>query len=147
MEAKVFLGPTYYQRLKHMVDSKIHARARGPANNLTRQPREGRAQDGGLRMGEMERDCLIAHGAASLLKERLFYASDPYRVHVCDLCGLIGVMDISKSEFRCTGCGNQRDYSQVEIPYACKLLFQELIGMCCIPRIFTSVSPGVLKPQ
>jgi DNA-directed RNA polymerase II subunit RPB2 len=143
MQAKVFLGPTYYQRLKHMVDSKIHARARGPANNLTRQPREGRAQDGGLRMGEMERDCLIAHGAASLMKERLFYASDPYRVHVCDICGLIGIMDIDKSNFSCKGCDNQRDYSQVELPYACKLLFQELIAMCCIPRMFTSASPRV----
>lgn len=106
IQAQVFFGPTYYQRLKHMVDDKIHARSRGPLQILTRQPVEGRARDGGLRFGEMERDCIIAHGAAQFLRERLFEVSDPYSVHVCDICGLFCIAKLNKNEFSCTRCAN-----------------------------------------
>lgn len=139
----IFFGPTFYQRLKHLVDDKIHARARGTVTSLTRQPMEGRARGGGLRMGEMERDCLISHGSASFLRDRLFANSDPYRVHTCDRCGMMAVANLSVQRFKCTFCDNidPQRFSQVYIPYAGKLLFQELMSMCIVPRIFTE------KPQ
>ena len=105
-QAQIFIGPTYYQRLKHMVHDKIHARARGPLQILTRQPVEGRSRDGGLRFGEMERDCMIAYGSAAWLKERLFEVSDSFRVHICEKCGLICVANLRKMIFKCTACGN-----------------------------------------
>jgi len=115
LTAMIFLGPTYYQRLKHMVDDKIHSRGRGPVQILTRQPAEGRSRDGGLRFGEMERDCMIAHGAAHFLKERLFDQSDAYRVHVCEVCGLIAIANLKKNSFECRGCKNKTDIVQVNI--------------------------------
>uniref|UniRef100_A0A453LQ98 DNA-directed RNA polymerase subunit beta n=2 Tax=Aegilops tauschii subsp. strangulata TaxID=200361 RepID=A0A453LQ98_AEGTS len=142
LTAMIFLGPTYYQRLKHMVDDKIHSRGRGPVQILTRQPAEGRSRDGGLRFGEMERDCMIAHGAAFFLKERLFDQSDAYRVHVCEKCGLIAIANLKKNSFECRGCKNKTDIVQVHIPYACKLLFQELMAMAIAPRMLTHEVKG-----
>ncbi|MCJ1245880.1 DNA-dependent RNA polymerase II [Trapelia coarctata] len=139
--AQVFLGPTYYQRLRHMVDDKIHARARGPVQILTRQPVEGRARDGGLRFGEMERDCMISHGASAFLKERLFEVSDAFRVHLCDICGLMTpIANLKKNSFECRPCKNKTKISQVHIPYAAKLLFQELASMNIAARMYTKRS-------
>ncbi|EMR10912.1 DNA-directed RNA polymerase II subunit RPB2 [Pneumocystis murina B123] len=138
--AQVFLGPTYYQRLKHMVDDKIHARARGPVQILTRQPVGGRSRDGGLRFGEMERDCMISHGASSFLKERLFDASDAYRLHICDICGLTAIANLKKNQFECRICHNKTNISQIHLPYSAKLLFQELMSMNIAPRLYTNRS-------
>lgn len=137
MEARIFIGPTYYQRLKHMVKDKEHSRASGPVTKLTRQPLEGRAKDGGLKVGEMERDVICSHGAAFMLKDRMFYNSDPYRVHVCKLCGTICQADLDKQRFlcKCVKGGNTTEIAQVYIPYACKLFFQELMAMSILPRI------------
>ena len=132
----IFFGPTYYQRLKHMVDDKIFSRGRGPLQILTRQPTEGRARNGGLRFGEMERDCMISHGASLFLKERLVDVSDKYRVHVCQDCGLIAQADLKSQRFMCKSCKNVNfNIAQIYIPYACKLLFQELLAMHLTPRI------------
>ncbi|KAI1802142.1 DNA-dependent RNA polymerase II beta subunit [Daldinia bambusicola] len=146
LRAQVFFGPTYYQRLRHMVDDKIHARARGPVQIMTRQPVEGRARDGGLRFGEMERDCMIAHGAASFLKERLFEVSDAFRVHICEICGLMTPIAIlSKGSFECRPCKNKTKIAQVHIPYAAKLLFQELQAMNIGTRLFTDRSGASIR--
>ncbi|KNX50206.2 DNA-directed RNA polymerase II subunit RPB2 [Cryptococcus deuterogattii R265] len=136
LQAQVYFGPTYYQRLKHMVDDKIHARARGPLQILTRQPVEGRSRDGGLRFGEMERDCMISHGIAGFLKERMYDSSDAFRIHVCDICGLMAVANLKKQEFYCSVCRNSTQISQVYIPYAAKLLFQELQAMNIACRMY-----------
>ncbi|KAK5109395.1 DNA-dependent RNA polymerase II [Meristemomyces frigidus] len=137
LNAQVFLGPTYYQRLRHMVDDKIHARARGPLQILTRQPVEGRARDGGLRFGEMERDCMIAHGASAFLKERLLDVSDAFRVHVCEICGLMTpIAKLKEGTVECRPCKNKTQIAQVIIPYAAKLLFQELAAMNVATRMF-----------
>ncbi|KAJ2039589.1 DNA-directed RNA polymerase III complex subunit Rpc2 [Coemansia sp. S3946] len=127
--AYIFNGATYYQRLKHMVADKMHARARGPRAVLTRQPTEGRSRDGGLRLGEMEKDCLIGYGASMLLLERLMISSDVFEVHVCETCGYIGYKGW------CQMCRSSKSMVPIKIPYACKLLFQELQAMNIMPRL------------
>ncbi|GAX17727.1 DNA-directed RNA polymerase II subunit RPB2 [Fistulifera solaris] len=142
LNARVFIGPTFYQRLKHLVDDKVHSRARGPVAMLTRQPLEGRSRDGGLRMGEMERDCLITHGCANFIRDRFFMNSDQYRIHICERCGLTAQSNLKKMTYECRSpmcVGRPTQICQVEIPYAAKLLLQELNSMCIQTRIFTKM--------
>ncbi|EON61783.1 DNA-directed RNA polymerase III subunit RPC2 [Coniosporium apollinis CBS 100218] len=123
LPAYVFFGPIYYQKLKHMVQDKMHSRARGPRAILTRQPTEGRSREGGLRLGEMERDCLIAYGASQLLLERLMISSDAHEVDICERCGMMGYQGW------CQTCKTSRGVVKMTIPYAAKLLVQEMMSM------------------
>ena len=131
----IFIGPAFYQRLKHMVNDKQHSRSIGPMVNLTRQPAEGRSRDGGLRFGEMERDCMISHGASRFTKGRIYDASDAFSVFVCSKCGMIASFNNKEHIHYCNTCSNRNDFKYVELPYACKLMFQELITMNVAPRI------------
>ena len=137
IETSIFVGPVFYQRLKHMVSDKHHSRSIGPMVNLTRQPAEGRSKDGGLRFGEMERDCMCSHGASRFTKERMYDVSDAFRVHVCKRCGLIAAFNDQMHIHYCKTCDNRIDFAYVELPYSCKLMFQELISMNIAPRIMT----------
>jgi len=137
MQSSVFIGPVYYQRLKHMVNDKVHSRASGPKVTLTRQPAEGRSKDGGLRFGEMERDCMGAHGATRFMQERMYDVSDKYEVFTCRECGMIVAYNDAIHIHKCLSCDNTTNFAFVKIPYACKLLFQELATMNIIPRMIT----------
>ena len=129
LPAYVFFGPIYYQKLKHMVMDKMHSRARGPRATLTRQPMEGRSRDGGLRLGEMERDCLIAYGASQLLLERLMLSSDAHVVDICSTCGMMGYLGY------CQTCKKSEGMTKMTVPYAAKLLIQELLSMNVVARV------------
>ena len=135
IKTEIFIGPTYYQRLKHMVSDKVHSRgSNGPIVMLTRQPSEGRARSGGLRLGEMERDCFIAHGTANFLAERMLHVSDNYRIFVCKYCGMHANVNTDKNIYSCKNCKNNTDIAQVRMPYAFKLLNQELYTMNIMMR-------------
>ncbi len=137
LQSNIFIGPVFYQRLKHMVNDKQHSRSIGPMVNFTHQPAEGRSRDGGHRFGEMERDAMIAHGAIRFTRGRMYDSSDKYEVHVCKRCGLIAAYNDDMNIHYCKTCDNRVEFSLVQIPYACKLLFQELITMNVAPRIMT----------
>jgi DNA-directed RNA polymerase II subunit RPB2 len=135
LATSIFMGPIFYQRLKHMVDDKIHSRSSGPLVMLTRQPAEGRARDGGLRFGEMERDCMIAHGTTEFLKEIMMEKSDNFQCFVCKHCGLLGQVNPKVGIYKCASCENSTEFSQVRVPYAYKLFLQELEAMSITSRL------------
>ena len=132
---EVFIGVVYYQKLHHMVADKIHARARGQVQMLTKQPTEGRARGGGLRFGEMERDCIIAYGASMILKDRLLDESDKSEIYVCERCGLVAYHDVKQRRFYCRVCGDKGKVSSVSVAYAFKLLLQEMSSLNVAPRL------------
>ena len=144
----LFIGPIFYQRLRHLVDDKMYARARGTVVALTRQPTHGRSRGGGLRFGEMERDCILSHGISKFLQERLFKVSDLFRIHVCSKCGLMAEVNLELNSVMCRYCITKGVFLQliqkkkdgkiyqVEIPYAAKQLLQELMAMHILPKLF-----------
>ena len=138
-QTKIFIGPTYYQRLRHLVEEKVHSRAKGPIQIMTRQPVEGRARDGGLRIGEMERDSIAAHGCTGFLKDKLMDSSDPYTVHICNGCGNFAVKIKGKNTYECKSC-EKSNISKINLPYATKLFIQEMRGLTISSKIITNKS-------
>jgi DNA-directed RNA polymerase II subunit RPB2 len=137
----VFIGPNYYQRLRHLVDDKVYSRERGFVEALTRQPTHGRRRGGGLRFGEMERDAILSHGISNFLQERLFKVSDMFRIYVCSRCGMMAEVNHGNNSFICRYCilvKNRKDFKiyQVYIPYAAKQLVQELMAMHIFPKLY-----------
>lgn len=137
LKSKIFIGPVFYYRLKHLVSDKMHSRNSGPYQLLTRQPSEGRQKGGGLRVGEMEYACLLAHGSVQFLKERTFDSSDKYVCWVCKDCGMFAIANPVKNIFRCQYCPNSSGFNKVNIPYATKLLLQELMTMNISSKLLT----------
>jgi len=144
MKTSIFIAPAFYQRLKHMVLDKIHSRARGSTTILVRQAAEGRSRDGGLRLGEMERDALIAHGMSKFIVDKMLYNSDVYTTYVCGICGLFAVREVTRNStnkphpndiYKCPMCKNYHDIHKIMIPYAFKLMIQELMAMNILARI------------
>ena len=144
IRTSIFITPAYYQRLKHLVLDKVHSRPRGSTTILVRQAAEGRSRDGGLRLGEMERDALIAHGMAKFLNEKMMYNSDVYSTYVCGMCGLFAVRETTRNSertpgpedtYKCPMCKNYQDIHKIMIPYAFKLMIQELMAMNILARI------------
>ena len=131
-EVEIYTGMVYYQKLDHMVANKLQSRSRGPVTLLTRQPTEGKAKEGGLRLGEMEKDCLIAHGAVLTLKER--FDSDKVTVPVCKKCGVVAVWDKQKDKHFCPLC-KESEVSKIDMSYAFKLLLDELKTMMIYPKL------------
>lgn len=157
IETSIYIGPVFYQRLKHMVNDKQHSRSVGVGVNFTRQPAEGRSREGGFRVGEMEKDVLVAHGGSKFFRERMYDMSDKYGLYVCRGCGMYGAVnegegpwnegarkrargaeyDPDFKQYLCNVCDNRSDFAYVEVPYTFKLLQQELQAMNVGMRLIT----------
>jgi DNA-directed RNA polymerase subunit A' len=132
-EAKIFIGCSFYMKLDHLVSNKLQSRARGPVTLLTKQPTEGRSKEGGLRLGEMEKDCLLAHGAVLTLKER--FDSDRIILPVCKKCGMVAVHEKPKNRYFCPVCKDDAEITNVEMTHAFKLLLDELKSLLIYPKL------------